>query len=408
LAIFVTRRLNLPKFLMKHFNKNKKHILHLPKWYPHPADVQNGVFIQKHIGVAAEKYNCSVVFATSARQKELYLLESQFDEGVFTVKVFFKEFNHQNVLKPIVHAFRYFVALRKGLKIVQQKFGKPDLIHAHVLLRTGLIAWFYGIYFNIPFIITEHWSGFINGNFDKKSPVFRKLAEFVFERAEKIIVVSGILKEALGKLGVKNSKISVVPNVVDALPQAGSKPPKTENDTVIIVTVADLVDEIKNISDVIKVVAGLSQNFKIEYWIVGDGADKEKLVGLATSLGVIDKQVFFAGRKTNEEVLEILNKVDFMVLNSISETFSVVTAEALLAGKPVIATRCGGPEIFINETNGILIEPANPEALKAAIVGMIGKYKSYNPEILKSTIREKFGREAVGSKILTIYDEIIG
>lgn len=398
----------MPKFLMKHFNKNKKHILHLPKWYPHPADVQNGVFIKKHIGVAAEKYNCSVVFVTSARQKTLFHLESQFDEGVFTVKVFFKEFNHQNLLKPIVHAFRYFVALREGLKIVQHKFGKPDLIHAHILLRTGLIAWFYGIYFNIPFIITEHWSGFINGNFDKKSPVYRKLVEFVSGRAEKIIVVSGILKEALEKLGIKNSKISVVPNVVDALPQAGSKPPKTENDTVIIVTVADLVDEIKNISDVIKVVAGLSQNFKIEYWIVGDGEDKAKLVGLATSLGVMDKQVFFAGRKTNEEVLAILNEVDFIVLNSISETFSVVTAEALLAGKPVIATRCGGPEIFVNETNGMLIEPANPVALKAAIIGMIGKYKSYNPEILKSTIREKFGREAVGSKILSIYDEIIG
>jgi glycosyltransferase involved in cell wall biosynthesis len=393
---------------MKHFNKNKKHILHLPKWYPHPADVQNGVFIKKHIGVAAEKYNCSVVFATSAKQKIPYFIDSQFDEGVFTVKVFFKEFNHQNPLKSFIHAFRYFVALTKGLKVAKQKFGKPDLIHAHVLLRTGLIAWFYGIYFNIPFIVSEHWSGFINGNFDKKSPVYRKLAEFVLGRAERIIVVSGILKAALVKLSVKNSKITVVPNVVDALPQAGSKPPKTESDTVIIVTVADLVDEIKNISDVIKVVAGLSQNFKIEYWIVGDGADKEKLVGLATSLGVMDKQVFFVGRKTNEEVLKILNEVDFMVLNSISETFSVVTAEALLAGKPVIATRCGGPEIFVNETNGILIEPGNPEALKAAIIGMIGKYKSYNPEILKSTIREKFGREAVGSKIQTIYDEIIG
>ena len=396
----------MPKFLMKHFKKNKKHILHLPKWYPHPADVQNGVFIKKHIEVAAEKFDCSVVFATSAKQEMLYQIESQIDKGVFSAKVYFQEFDHQNAIKPFIHVFRYFVALRKGLKVAKQKFGKPDLIHAHVLLRTGLIAWFYGIYFNIPFIVSEHWSGFINGNFDRKSPVYRKLAEFVCGRAEKIIVVSGILKEALEKLGVKNSKITVVPNVVDVLPQAENEPLKTETDTVIFVTVADLVDEIKNISDVIKVVAQLTKSYKIEFWIVGDGEDKEKLENLATSLAVIDKQVFFVGRKTNEEVLKILNKVDFLILNSNSETFSVVTSESLLAGKPVIATRCGGPEIFVNETNGLLIEPGNPEALKAAIVEMIGKYKSYNPEILKSTIREKFGREAVGNKILAVYDEI--
>ena len=112
------------------------------------------------------------------------------------------------------------------------------------------------------------------------------------------------------------------------------------------------------------------------------------------------------GRKNNDEVLKIINEVDFLVLNSFTETFSVVTAEALLAGKPVISTRCGGPEFFINETNGILIEPGNREVLSAAIISMMSNYKSYNPEILKNPIREKFGREAVGKEILAMYDEV--
>lgn len=53
------------------------------------------------------------------------------------------------------------------------------------------------------------------------------------------------------------------------------------------------------------------------------------------------------------EVAGFFCECDFFVLNSNFETFSVVTAEALAYGKPVIATRCGGPEEFVNKIMGI-------------------------------------------------------
>ncbi len=385
---------------------NKKHILHLPKWYPHPADVQNGVFIKKHIEAVPKKYDCSVVFATSARQKENLKIESKTEENVFTVKVFFREFEQRNILKPVIHTIRYLSAMRKGMNLAKKQFGKPAIIHAHVVLRTALLAWILAFYHHIPFIITEHWSGFMNGDFQRKNLIYQKLVIFVMRRAAKIVVVSKNLKESLVTIGIKDSKFSIIPNIVDALPQAENRRFTASPGRIIFLSVADLVDRIKNISDVIKTVAELPENFETEYWIVGDGEDKEKLVQLTESFGLLNNKIFFLGRKNNDEVLKIINEVDFLVLNSFTETFSVVTAEALLAGKPVIATRCGGPEIFVNETNGILIEPGNRAALKASIINMMGNYKSYNPEILKNPIREKFGREAVGKEILAIYDEV--
>ena len=55
------------------------------------------------------------------------------------------------------------------------------------------------------------------------------------------------------------------------------------------------------------------------------------------------------------EIVKVYEECDCFVLPSAGETFGVVYVEAMAAGLPVIATRCGGPEDFVNEDNGILI-----------------------------------------------------
>jgi glycosyltransferase involved in cell wall biosynthesis len=284
-------------------------------------------------------------------------------------------------------------------------YGKPDLIHAHVLLRTGLLAWYYSRKFKCKYIISEHWSGYITGAFGKKNFIYRKLSMFVLNRAERVLLVSDILKSAFVKLGVSEEKIEIVPNVVEVhkLPESLDKSPK--KDKVIMLSVADLVDDIKKISEVIEALAELSLERKLEYWIVGDGIDRQKLEALAKSKGSPGDVVKFLGRKTNEEVLKIIRKCDFLVLNSVTETFSVVAAEALLGGKPVVATRCGGPELFINDSNGILIDVGNRQQLKEAIEKMTNSYQSYKPKDLKAGVRKKFSPEVIGQQLKVVYDK---
>lgn len=82
--------------------------------------------------------------------------------------------------------------------------------------------------------------------------------------------------------------------------------------------------------------------------------------------GLMDKFEFVGFR---ENPSDYLDQFDIFVLPSIQEGLPLVLIEAMLARKPIIASRVGGvPELINNEENGILIEPRNSKALAEAII----------------------------------------
>ena len=99
---------------------------------------------------------------------------------------------------------------------------------------------------------------------------------------------------------------------------------------------------------------------------------KRELVILAQKLGVSDR-LQFVGFQT--DILPYLKAVDVVVHCSTSpEPFGRVIVEAQLAGKPVIATKGGGPsEIIENRVTGILVNPNHPGELAREIQQLLEK-----------------------------------
>lgn len=102
--------------------------------------------------------------------------------------------------------------------------------------------------------------------------------------------------------------------------------------------------------------------------LVGDGEEREALVGLARGLGVGDR-VIFAGWR--EEVPAVLRAMDIFAFPSLNEGMGKALVEAMYAGLPVVATRVGGvPELIGEGTEGLLVPPSQPAALAAALLGL--------------------------------------
>jgi glycosyltransferase involved in cell wall biosynthesis len=103
--------------------------------------------------------------------------------------------------------------------------------------------------------------------------------------------------------------------------------------------------------------------------ILGDGPERDALLGLARQLGVAEK-FFMPGRVS--EPGEILMNASCFVLSSHYEGFPNALLEAMACGLPVISTACRGPvEILKHEVDGLLVQVGSASALATAMLRLM-------------------------------------
>jgi spore coat protein SA len=86
----------------------------------------------------------------------------------------------------------------------------------------------------------------------------------------------------------------------------------------------------------------------------------------------LSDRINFVGAIEQEQILEYYWDADILVNPSLSESFGMSLAEAMACRTPVIGTRIGGMTSVIEEgKTGLLVEPANPDALAKAIIDLV-------------------------------------
>ncbi len=101
----------------------------------------------------------------------------------------------------------------------------------------------------------------------------------------------------------------------------------------------------------------------------GSAAYKAQVEREAAQLSV-ESMIEWEGRRT--DIADIMTALDVFVLPSFEESFSLVVAEAMAAGLPVVATSVGGiPECVSAGETGLLVPPANDDALASAVIGLL-------------------------------------
>lgn len=310
-------------------------------------------------------------------------------------------YNYSIPLSPINGRIALFIEKFLVRKLYQKLLRdniKIDLTHAH-FTSMGILANELKEKYGIPYVITEHSSTM---NMPVIPDSLLNLSKISYNNASKVITVSSLLADSIKKkTGVQ---AVTIPNIIDT--SIFSLSPKECHKGLNIVTTA-LLSKRKRIHLLLQAVYELSAEFPdIKVDIIGDGVEYEKLLKYSKE-HFVEGTVSFHGLLDRKEAGLIYNKSDCFVLPSALETFGVVYIEAMAAGLPVIATRCGGPEDFVDETNGVLIEVDDLHQLKNAIKHMYYHHIEYNKKIIKDSVTSKFSPKVVSRQILTIYNEIL-
>jgi glycosyltransferase involved in cell wall biosynthesis len=389
--------------------RSRMHVLVLPKWYPGRNDPQLGDFVRKQMlaasaALASKGGRMSVVFGipiTDLERPEEQELDQE--HGTWELRCYYRpSMAAFTPLRKLINMQRYWRASWNGIRRAIDERGKPDLTHVHILVRPALVAWWLKKMRGVPFILSEQSSEYLDGTWDTKSALFKAINHFLFRRAAAVTVVSTHLGEGLKRLGLC-THYEVVPNMVPG----ADRPLPPSGPSGQFMMVADLVDKTKNVSGVLRALkAGRDQGHDLRLDVIGDGTDVDPLRDLSKTLG-LNGSVRWLGRMSNTEVLTNMAATGTVIINSNVETFSVVTGEALALGKPVIATRCGGPVAFITDENGVLIEPRDDGALTAAMISRATGQRSYDAATIRRTVDERFSARTVGEQFSAIYQRVI-
>ncbi len=369
-------------------------ILFLPKWYPNLNDVQHGIFIKNH-AVAISKYaEVGVLFVVTSDQIKEDKIETERIGNYFSLTYYFAKRSNR-----LFALYSYYKSFAKAKERFESEWGKPDVINLYILGRNYMM--YKKFYSGIPFIVSEQWSGYLNGGMEKYIYAKRRNTINALNKADQIVAVSEPLAEALRKYSGRE-KVEVIPNIVYSVGVS-----KNEiSDTIHVLTVADLDDKVKNISGMIQALSQIKTGRKIVFTIIGEGLDESSLKKLADTKKTMDFSVVFKKRMPQEELLKQYAHCNFYLLNSEVETFCVSAAEAVAAGRPVVSTRCGGPEKFLNERNSILTEVNQPGMLVYSISKMIDKLSegSFDPRLISETMEKEYGADNIAKKYLNLLE----
>ena len=385
-----------------------KHIVAIPSWYGSGRGPGGGYFRDQALALQQAGFRVAMLApeihtfrdlregrAPAARGRHATVE----DDGVSTWRrsrlVIVPRLPYRNASFPKVPGW----IMRGGLGLFRQyvaQNGLPDLVHAHSALNAGVVALAIQRCYRVPFVLTEHSTGFAQGRLRWWE---RDLVRRVVAAAYRCIAVSPDLARLL-EAQYPGSRWHYLPNPLGEAfgSDIPAPPPKRAGDPFVFLSAARMSPE-KGFGLLIEAFAeafGGDPGTRLR--LAGDGPIRSELERRCVQAGIAG-QVDFPGDLPSYGVRDAMVAADAFVLASDVESFGVVVIEALASGRPVVVTRSGGPDHLVNAKNGLLIPTRNPLALRDALLEMRRRAGEYDAAAIRADALSLYGPEAFAHRL---------
>lgn len=377
-------------------------IIVIPSWYENKSNRTLGSFFREQAeSLASMGHNVYVLYVDIIRFNEVNRMLAtpklyKYTKNGITVyrrkKIKIPKTKEKHVYKMVENGIEelYLTYINKKIKI--------DIIHAHSFIWGGCAGTILGKKYNIPIMVTEHYTGYARKLFSNDE---KNIIKYSINNADKVVAVSNGLKNSLKEyMCDKEKEIEIIPNMVDTdlFNNMKNNIDVKKNEKFIFLSICYLMHK-KGIDLLLKCFKkAFDEQDDVKLIIGGDGEEKENLIKLCRELA-IEEKVEFLGALSRENVAKKMIECNCFVLPSRFETFGVVYIEALATGKPVIATNTDAIYDIIDKNNGLIVEKENEEQLIKALIKMKNEYNKYNSNLISKSCIDKFGKENVSKMI---------
>lgn len=295
-------------------------------------------------------------------------------------------------LLPLPNRKAHERMLNYGSFCISAAMREADIPHPDVVIATspqllvGLSGWWIALWKRVPFIfeVRDLWPESLSavGMGEANSSLHRVLASvagFLYKRASRVVVVTPAFREHLIKFwNLPGAKIAIVENGVESdlfSPQAAQPDLRAQLglDRKFVVSYIGTMGMAHGLDTLIEAATAVQlKNPKVAFLMVGEGADKERIRGMARSRRLTNIQ--FVDQQPRERIPAFICASDTcLVLLKKTELFKTVIPTKMLefmsCGRPVILGVDGQARQILEEAQaGIVIEPENAQALGQTIL----------------------------------------
>jgi glycosyltransferase involved in cell wall biosynthesis len=279
-----------------------------------------------------------------------------------------------------------------------------DLVHAH-MYRAEVVGTRAAVAAEVPVIVATVHSSRV------RSVADRGVLASLTPSMDRLIVPSESIRRKVAAEGRRDARFAVIPNGVD-LSRFDTPSGADVRGELGLPAGAPLVGVIARLEPEKghrhllaawpSVLAGQPD---ARLLVVGDGSLARSLRAQARRLGVGDS-VVFTGRR--DDVAALTAELTVAVLPSLREAQGISILEAMARRLPVVATSVGGiPEVVTSGVNGLLVPPADPDALADALVRLLGDAPLRRRLAIaaRRTVEERYSLDAQVRQTEAVYDE---
>ena len=327
----------------------------------------------------------------------------------------FRRYEHQRDGITVCQSFQRGIPMtvrwnvRRWVQIVcdmfddyTDKYGRPDILHAHCSKWGGYAAMLISRKYQIPYVITEHLSRLV---FEKEFgpapshawqiPLLRE----AYENANLVIPVSEELVDNISCYFGKAYRWQAVSNTID-VDYFHYQPRESLSDRPFRFCCLANFWPLKGYDVLLPAFRQLKEaGLDVELHIAGRGTDS------AACKAMLSEGVISHGLISRDDVRKLLYQSDALVLASRSEVQPLALLEAMSTGIPVVATECVPQSLRIEE--GCTIVPVDDSQALSDAMRQVMERKDFDGVAVSESVSQLASPEVIGRRLTTLFNGLL-